>query len=107
MSFVELLRRAKMDAMARSADPWRLPLERVQGDLGYDGVERISTQALLDYLEVPQRGRKAGACRRLAKLMRELGWTAMKARALDQSGFRDHQVRGYARDTKIRRPEHT
>ena len=99
MSFVELLRRAKMDAMARSADPWRLPLERVQGDLGYDGVERISTQTLFDYLEVPQRGRKAGACRQLAKLMRELGWTAMKARSLGQSGFRD-QVRGYARDTK-------
>ena len=100
MSFVELLRQAKMDAMARSADPWRLPLERVQGDLGYDGVERISTQALLDYLEVPQGGRKAGACRRLAKLMRELGWTPVKARALGQSGFRD-QVRGYAWDTKI------
>ena len=80
MSFVELLRRAKMDAMARSADPWRLPLERVRGHLGYDGVERISTQVLFDYLEVPQQGRKAGACRRLAKLMRELGWTAMKAR---------------------------
>ena len=71
MTFVELLRRVKMDAMARSADPWRLPLERVRGDVGYDGVERISTQALFDYLEVPQRGRKAGACGRLAKLMRD------------------------------------
>jgi hypothetical protein len=33
--------------------------------------------------------------RRLAKLMRDLGWTAVKARSLSQSGFRD-QVRGYA-----------
>jgi hypothetical protein len=97
MTFVEMLRRAKMHAMARSADPWRLSLERVRGDVGYDGIERISTQALFDYLEVPQRGRKAGACRRLAKFMRELGWTAVKARALGQSGFRD-QVRGYARE---------
>jgi hypothetical protein len=31
--------------------------------------------------------------------MRELGWTAVKARGMTQSGFKD-QVRGYARDTK-------
>ena len=100
MSFVELLRRTKMNAIARSADRWRLPLEGVRGDVGYDGIERISTQLLLDYLAVPQRGRKAGACRRLAKLMRDLGWTAMKARSLAQSGFKD-QVRGYARLSEI------
>jgi hypothetical protein len=93
-----------MDARARSADPWRLALEGVRGEVGYDGIERVSTQALFDYLEVPQRGRKAGACRRLAKLMRELGWTAVKARSLGQSGFRD-QTRGYARDAKTRRPK--
>ena len=39
----------------------------------------------------------AGACRRLAKLMRELGWSPIKARALTQGGLQD-QVRGYARD---------
>jgi hypothetical protein len=37
----------------------------------------------------------SAAGRRLAKLMRDLGWTAVKARSLSQSGFRD-QVRGYA-----------
>ena len=60
-------------------------------------MERISTQALFDHLEVPQRGRTSAACRRLAKLMRDLGWTAVKARFLGQSGFKD-QVRGYARN---------
>jgi hypothetical protein len=53
----------------------------------------VSTQTLLDLLEVPQRGRNAGACRRLAKLMLELGWTPIKARGMTQNGFRD-QVRG-------------
>jgi hypothetical protein len=48
-------------------------------------------------LEVPERGRNAGVCRRLAKLMRELGWTPIKARGMTQSGFKD-QVRGWARD---------
>jgi len=97
--FVELLREARKESLRRSVDPWRLRLERVRGEVGYDGIERISTQALFDHLELPQRGRNAGACRHIAKLMRELGWTSMKTRALAQSGFRD-QVRGYARDTK-------
>ena len=74
-------------------------MERVRGKAGYDAVERISTQDLFDLLEVPQRARTAGACRRLAKLMRELGWSPVKARGMTQGGFRD-QVRGYARDKK-------
>ncbi len=100
MSFVELLRQKKAEAQASGhGDPWRLPLEGVRGKVWDDGVERVGTQALFDFLEVPQRGRKAGACRRLAKLMRELGWSPIKARGLTQGGFRD-QVRGYARDKR-------
>ena len=34
MPFIELLRRTKMAALARSADPWRLRLERVRGVIG-------------------------------------------------------------------------
>jgi hypothetical protein len=60
-------------------------------------VECHLCRTLFDILEVPQRGRTAGACRRLAKLMRELGWSPIKARGLTPGGFRD-QVRGYAKD---------
>ncbi len=96
-SFVENLRRGRAEALARAVDPWHLRLERVRGRIGDDGIERVGTQAVFDFLEIPQRSRGAGACRRLANLMRELGWTPIKARGLTQSGFRD-QVRGYARD---------
>jgi hypothetical protein len=99
MSFIERLQRARTEALARNADAWRLRLERVQGKVGDDGIERVSTQALFDVLEVPQQARTAGACRRLANVMRELGWHAIKARGLNQAGFRD-QVRGYARDRR-------
>jgi len=75
-----------------------LCLERVRGKMGDDKVERISTQHLFDLLDVPQRSRTAAACRRLAKLMTELGWVRVKSRGLTQGGFRD-QVRGYARET--------
>jgi hypothetical protein len=94
--FIELLRQTRAEALARSADPWRLQLERVRGKVGDDAIERISTQTLFDILEIAQRSRTAGACRRLAKLMRELGWTPIKARGLTQTGVRD-QIRGYAR----------
>jgi hypothetical protein len=96
MSFVELLKQTRAKVLAPT-DPWRLRLERIRGKVGYDAVERISTQSIFDLLELPQRARSAGACRRLAKLMRELGWTPIKARGMTQNGFRD-QVRGYARD---------
>jgi len=97
VSFIEGLRQSRARALENSADPWRLHLERARGKVGGDGIERVSTQSLFDLLEVPQLGRNTAACRRLAKLMRELGWKPVKARGLTQSGFRD-QVRGYARD---------
>ena len=97
MSFINQLKQARNQATAKP-DPWRLRLERVRGKVDYDQIERVSTQTLLDLLEVPQRGRNAAVCRRLATLMRELGWTPIKARGMTQNGFRD-QVRGYARDS--------
>ena len=79
--FMERLRRAEAKfAAAEIVDPWRLRLERVHGKVGDDGLERITTQLLFDILEVPQRSRGAGACRRLAKLMAELGWMAVRVR---------------------------
>src|SRR5262245_36581969 len=99
MAWIDQLRHARAEAQARNAEPWRLPLERLRGRIGDDGIERITTQAVFDVLEVPQRNRGAGACRRLAKVMRELGWTPIKARGMTQGGFRE-QVRGYARDKK-------
>jgi hypothetical protein len=96
-SFVALLKRSRAEAGARKGDPWHLRLERLRGKTSYDGIERISTQSIFDVLELPQRARNAGACRRLAKLMRELGWHPIKARGLTPGGFTD-QVRGWARD---------
>jgi hypothetical protein len=96
-SFVGLLKQSRAEAVAPKGDPWRLRLERVRGKGDYDQIERVSTQTLLDLLEVPQRGRNAAVCRRLATLMRELGWTPIKARGTTQNGFRN-QVRGWARD---------
>ena len=62
LPFVAQMSQTLQAAQARQANSWRLPLERVRGKVGDDGLERISTQALFDILEVPQRRRGAGAC---------------------------------------------
>ena len=71
MSFIASLREARKKAQAPK-DPWHLRLEGLRGKRWDDGIERISTSTIFDILEVPQRARTAGACRRLAALMREL-----------------------------------
>ena len=99
LTFRERMREeAAKAAAAKSADPWRLTLARVHGKVDfYDRLERISCQTLLDLLEIPQRNRTAGTFRRLAKIMTELGWTAVRVRDLTRGGYLE-QVRGYCRE---------
>ena len=95
MSLLQKLR-AECLELESPADPWLAPLQRVRGKVEFDGMERVSSQTLLDMLEVPQRSRTAGIFRRLAKLMAELGWTAVRVRDLNRGGYKE-QVRGYVR----------
>jgi hypothetical protein len=99
MDLLSRLHQEKKKIEAHSDDPWRLRLERVRGRVGDDGVERVSTQTLFDYLEVFQPSRGAGASRRLAKVMRDLGWTPVRVRDLTCGGYKE-QVRGYCRDAR-------
>ena len=62
MSWLDKLHEAQAAVATRNGDPWRIPLERVRGHVGDDGIERITTQLLFDILEVPQSSRGAGAC---------------------------------------------
>src|SRR5271169_3000715 len=103
--FMQRLREAKAKlAAAEPPDPWRLTLERVRGKIDFfDGLERVSSQTLLDLLEVPQRNRTGGTFRHLAKVMVELGWTGVRVRDLTRGGYKE-QVRGYARDARDRQP---
>ena len=72
--FLDQLRKAKAELATRTPDhPWKLRLQRVQGKVDYDGVAPVSTQTLLDILEIPQSWRTAGTYRLLTRLMAELG----------------------------------
>jgi hypothetical protein len=101
VSWLGKIEAAKAELATRNVDPWQLPLARVHGKIDYDGLERVSSQTLLDILDVPQRSRRAGAYRHLAKIMAELGWTAVRVRDLTRGGYKE-QVRGYCRDARCR-----
>jgi hypothetical protein len=60
----------------------------VRGKVDYDGLERVTSQTLLDLLEVPQRSRRAGVFRRVASIMAELGWTPVRVRDLTGRGYK-------------------
>jgi hypothetical protein len=107
MSWLARYEEAKAKIAAETVDPWTLRLERVRGKIDYDGIERVTTQMLLDILEVPQRSRRAGTYRHLSKLMVELGWTAVRVRARTRGDYLE-QVRGYCRDARCEtfRPVH-
>jgi hypothetical protein len=98
MSLLGKLRRASLTVEAPT-DPWLAPLQRVRGKVEFDGLARVSSQTLLDMLEVPQRSRTAGTYRRLAKLMAQFGWTAVRVRDLTRGGYKE-QVRGYVRNAR-------
>jgi hypothetical protein len=101
MSWLGKLEKAQAQIAAQNADPWRSPLERLRGKIDYDGIERVTTQMLLDVLEVPQRSRRAPVYRRVARLMAELGWCAVRVRDFSAGGYKE-QVRGYCRDARCR-----
>ena len=96
MSLMAKIEQARADAAARSIHSWRLRLERLRGRVDPDGIERLTTQYVFDVLDVAQRERTTAACRRLAKVMRELDWTALRVRGLTRGGYLE-QVRGYCR----------
>ena len=103
-SFRDRVEAAKA-AAAETTDPWRLTLERVRGKVDFvDRLERVSSQMLLDLLEVPQRNRTAGTFRRLGRVMTELGWTAVRVRDLTRGGYKE-QVRGYCREARSPHPD--
>jgi hypothetical protein len=87
---------AARQVQRKKEEPWLDALRNVCGQVGRDGVERISTEGLFDLLELPAARRKLPAQKRLSKVMRELNWSAIRMRNFNRGGYRE-QVRGYAR----------
>ncbi len=95
MSFLQDLQ-TKRETIAPS-DPWLPLLRKLKGESGYyDRTERIATDAVFEYLEMPPFQRTADAAKRLRGLMVRLGWTPVRSRHTTSKGIAT-RVRGYAR----------
>jgi hypothetical protein len=89
MFWIEKLR-AKL--AERDADPLR---EKVETTVR--GMEAVSTIALLDLIGLPK---TTGNGRRIAPIMRTLGFIPIKSRRLMPGGYRDTVTRGWARPVR-------
>jgi hypothetical protein len=99
MPFLTELQRSYDEPRPKPIDPWTEALKSVRGTVDPDGVERISTQRLFDELEIRQRGRHTGLARRLARVMRGLGWKSQHVRDITRGGYKEN-VRGYCREAR-------
>jgi hypothetical protein len=99
LSWTEELRVRKdatRDPQHHPRDPWKARLTTAQGEV-HAGIERLPTYAVFDHLELPPAERGPTSARRLARLMRSLGWYG--ARWRPTSGPR-HKVRGFTRQLR-------
>lgn len=92
-SFVERLRNHRT---LKPSDPWTGALRNIRGQIGYDRVERIATDAVFEQLDLPPLQRTSEAAKRLKLLMVDLGWTPVRSRHVTSRG-RAARVRRYAR----------
>jgi len=88
LSFIGRLHQAQVALAESRPDPWQKKLEAA-----VRGVEAISSAALLDLLRVPA---TTSTARRLAKIMRSLGFIPLKSRRLMPGGWKDTVTRGWA-----------
>ena len=95
MSLLERLDQAQNSLDQHHADPWHNKLQQA-----LRGVETIGTAALLDVLRVPA---TTGNARRLAAVMRELGYVPLKSRRLLPGGWRTTSMRGWTRPVRLRK----
>src|SRR5947209_5887399 len=100
MTFLGKLRALDAEAKARAqaeeekVDPWLEKLTGLKGEINSRGDEQISSEAILNILEISQRERHTGAHRRISNFMKGLGWQS--ARIVGHDG---RQVRGYVRQS--------
>jgi len=100
MAWETWLNQLKEQTQASNADPWYEKLAVVRGKIGDDNIERVMTHELLAVCGVSSRGKQSGALRRIAEVMRSLGWTAVRKRGLTATGLLD-QTRGWARQPAL------
>jgi hypothetical protein len=100
---IEQIEAARRDAAPppRVPDPWEALLLKVQGEF-HDSFERVPTHVVFDYLGLRRSARNSGTARRLARVMRHLGWETARWRPFPGTHQR---VRGFQRPSQKSRTD--
>ena len=100
-SWQQQLRQMKADLEARHRappprvpDPWEVKLAELTGETHDDGYERVPTYVAFEHLGLHGAERHSGKARRLARVMRQLGWQPARFQLSPGSYQR---VRGFQR----------
>src|SRR5580700_9068785 len=94
MSWVARLNEAKVDAAQRREPiPWVGAVTRALPP----NIESISTRAVLDLIDMPA---TTGNARKIAAVMKMLGYVPIKSRRLAPGGFRDTTIRGWSKPVR-------
>src|SRR4051794_13113808 len=96
MAFLDKLREAARQATETSQDPWEPRLSRA--------LERVEAMSSVRLLDVVMAEPTTANARRLAVVMRRLGFVAIKNRRLRPGGVRGTVARGWARPVGGRLP---
>lgn len=103
MAFLNVLAQKKAEAQTlTTSDEWKPILIKAKGTVGLSNIERVSTEALFDLIDLPKVKRTPEAAKRLRRIMEELGWVATRAPSRITQRGRAGRVRGYSREA-IRR----
>lgn len=100
MSLIGRLHHAQAELAEGDEDPWRRVLERALPA----NLACISTVGILALLDFPINTANA---RRVARIMRQLGWVGIKSRRLAPGGWRTTECRGWSRPVRqagVRQP---
>jgi len=97
VSFFERMEEVRRQLAQKRADPWRDMLKPILRNF-----ETIGTRPVFDLLGVPS---TTGNARRLARIMRDLGYVPIKSRRLLPGGHCDTTVRGWTLACRPRRSE--
>jgi hypothetical protein len=91
MSWIANLNQARADAVQhREHVPWLAAVRRALPP----NIDTISTRSVLDLIDMPA---TTGNSRKIAAVMRILGYVPIKSRRLAPGGFRDTTTRGWTK----------
>jgi hypothetical protein len=94
MSWIEKLNEAKVNAVQHHEHvPWLGAVRRALPT----NVDNISTRSVCNLIDVEP---ATGNARKIAAVMRILGYVPIKSRRLAPGGFRDTTTRGWARPAR-------